>query len=434
MTTAVPADGIAAGRGVGWTTLLAAIALVGIGIAAGLSFSRPASTTIAAGIEPLTPLGGSARGSRGTSPDTTVDHSAPDRFHAPGAPRLSLPESESISRPAEPAMATPSAPRSLSLEEIISMAEPAVALIDAGDARGTGFFIGPDMLLTNVHVIQGRSAVTVRLSDGTILPARVERQLPNVDMALLRTDRPHPQRAALELGSIQGVRAGQEVIAIGAPLGLQSTATRGIVSALRNADGVVLIQTDAAINPGNSGGPLLDRAGRVIGINTLKIGGSAQSLGFAVAINHAQALISGRPDDTVGSPPAQGSLSMPSAPAESDAQRLKGEADYERNLATIAQRANQVDGTWQNFERNCLVNAFASGDAQRAWFAVRDQKPTFKTADVWCTNSLDDLANNVRELGRAMDATSEAARRSGVYPGVLRETRRRYHMDWSGWR
>jgi S1-C subfamily serine protease len=435
MTTAEHVASGKADPGIGLTTLLlGALALVGIGIAAGLYVNRAASTTIAAGIEPLTPVGGGGRAPSGALSDVTADHSAPDSRHAPGVPRLSLPESESISRPVEPTMAMPAIPRSLSLEEIISMAEPAVVLIDAGNARGTGFFIGPDTLLTNVHVIQGRASVVVRLSDGTTLSARVERQLPTVDMALLRTDRPHPQRAALELGSIQGVRAGQEVIAIGAPLGLQSTATRGIVSALRNADGVVLIQTDAAINPGNSGGPLLDRRGRVIGINTLKIGGSAQSLGFAVAINHAQALISGRPDDTVGSPTAQGSLSMPTAPAESDAQRLQGEADYERNLVAIAQRANQLDGTWQNFERNCLVNAFSSGDAQRVWFAVRDQKPTFKTADVWCVNYLDDLANNVRELGRAMDATSELARRSGVYPGVLREARRKYRMDWSGWR
>jgi len=346
---------------------------------------------------------------------------------------LSLPESESISPPAEPPVSTPSMPRSLSMEEIISGAEPAVALIDAGSARGTGFFIGPDTLLTNVHVIQGRSSVTVRLSNGTTLSARVERQLPNVDMALLRTDRPHPQRAALELGSIEGVRAGQEVIAIGAPFGLQSTATRGIVSAVRSADGVVLIQTDAAINPGNSGGPLLDRAGRVIGINTLKLGGSAQSLGFAIAINHAQALISGRPDAAVSSPSAAPRLSMPTGPSDSDAQRMSGEADYERNVASIAGHADELDRAWQNFERNCLVNAFNSGDAQRAWFAVRDQKPTFKTVDVWCMNNLDDLANNVREVGRVMGLTSEQARRSGVYPGVLRDVRRKYRMDWSGW-
>ncbi len=424
------ADGvdIRPGSGSGLTTLLlVAAALIGIGIAAGMYVNRPANATTAAEIEPLTPV-------RASGPVATpAGGNAPVLPTVARAPRMSLPESEAISRPVEPPPSTSSIPRSLSIEEIISVAEPAVALIDAGNARGTGFFIGPDTLLTNVHVIQGRSSVTVRLSNGTTMSARVESQLPNVDIALLRTDRPHPQRAALELGSIQGVRAGQEVIAIGAPLGLQSTATRGIVSALRNADGVVLIQTDAAINPGNSGGPLLDRTGRVIGINTLKIGGSAQSLGFAVAINHAQALISGRADAAVSSPNSSPRLSMPSGPAESDSQRTNGENNYERGVAAIARHADQLDGQWQNFQRNCLVNAFNAGDAQRVWFAVRDQKPTFKTADVWCMNYLDDLAENVRELGRAIAGAGEMARRAGVYPGVLRDVRRRYRMDWSGW-
>jgi S1-C subfamily serine protease len=412
------------------TLLLTAVAVVGIGVASGLYLNRADDTTTAAGIEPLSPVGGSGAGSGPGVTRAPVKRIEPD---APVVPRMSLPESDAISRPVEPPVPPPSVARSLSVEEIISIAEPAVALIDAGSARGTGFFIGPDTVLTNVHVIQGRASVTVRLSNGTTLSARVERQLPNVDMALLRTDRPHPQRAALELGSIQGVRAGQEVVAIGAPFGLQSTATRGIVSALRSADGVVLIQTDAAINPGNSGGPLLDRAGRVIGINTLRMGGSAQSLGFAIAINHAQALISGRPDAAVTSPNAAPRLSMPTGPAESDEQRTGGEAIYERNIAAIARSADSLDGTWQNFQRNCLVNTFNSGDAQRVWFAVRDQKPTFKTVDVWCMNYLDNLADNVRELGSAMGATGEQARRAGVYPGVLREVRRKYRMDWSGW-
>jgi S1-C subfamily serine protease len=425
----VSADSVAvdADSGNKFTTLaLAAVALVGIGVASGLYMNRGADTTPAAGIEALTPVG---RNGPAVS-DAPTRRVEPD---PPGGPRMSLPESDSISRPVEPPLAPPSIARSLSVEEIISVAEPAVALIDAGSARGTGFFIGPDTLLTNVHVIQGRASVIVRLSNGTTLSARVEGQLANVDMALLRTDRPHPQRAALELGSIQGVRAGQEVVAIGAPFGLQSTATRGIVSALRSADGVVLIQTDAAINPGNSGGPLLDRAGRVIGINTLRMGGSAQSLGFAVAINHAQALISGRPDATVSSPNAAPRLSMPTRPGESDEQRINGEALYERNVAAIARRADSLDSSWQNFQRNCLVNTFNSGDAQRVWFAVRDQKPTFKTVDVWCMNYLDELVEHVRELGGVMGTTGEQARRAGVYPGVLREVRRKYRMDWSGW-
>jgi hypothetical protein len=358
----------------------------------------------------------------------------------PNAPvRMSLPESEAIIPPKpEVALPTPPAlPTSRSIEDIVSMAEPAVALVDASGSRGTGFFIGPDSVVTNVHVIQGRSFVSVKLTDGTTLGARVERTLPNVDLALLKTDRPHPQRYALELGSIEGVRAGQEVVAIGAPLGLQSTATRGIVSAVRNAGGVILIQTDAAINPGNSGGPLLNREGRVIGVNTMKIGGAAQSLGFAVAINHAHTLISGRTDSAVAAAasaaPASGGMVMPAVPSQSDATRTQAQSEYERNLASLAKSADEIDARWANMQRNCLLNPTNQGDAERVWFPVRDSMPTFKTGDSWCANTLTDFANIVRDFSRAMSELSEFGRRSGVYPGTMREARRRHRLDWTGW-
>jgi S1-C subfamily serine protease len=439
--------------------LLLGVALVAVGVAGGLYLNRAAATpetSLQMAFEPLTPIrhepsstapdapdapGAPAAPDAPDAPDAPGAPATPDAPHAlgapsapgaPGAPRLSLPESETISRPAETPAALPSPSRSLSVEEIVGMAEPAVALVDAQGARGTGFFIGPDMVLTNVHVIEGRSYVTVRLSGGTTLQARVERTLGNVDIALLKTDRPHPQRAALELGSVEGVRAGQEVVAIGAPLGLQSTATRGIVSAVRNADGVLLIQTDAAINPGNSGGPLLDRRGRVIGINTLRIGGGAQALGFAVAINHAMALISSSSAPVIV-PRHAPVIAMPSGPAATDAQRTAGQADYERNVIALARRADQIDGAWQNFQRNCLVNPTTAGDAQRPWFTVRDAPPTFKTADMWCANTLADLSGYVREFARVMSEAGEQARRAGVYPGVLRDVRRQHRIDWTGW-
>jgi hypothetical protein len=323
--------------------------------------------------------------------------------------------------------------RTRSIEEIVSEAEAAVALIETSAGRGTGFFIGPDMVLTNVHVVASQSSITVRLNGGAAISARIERQLPEVDIALLRTSTPHPRRAALEMGTAAGVRSGQEVIAIGSPLGLQNTVTRGIVSAVRNANGVVLIQTDAAINPGNSGGPLLDRNGRVIGITTLRLGGVAQSLGFAVAINHAQALISSRPDSVVGSAPRTGGLPSVALPSQSDAQRNAGEAEYERQMQTFARAADQLDGSWKNFQKNCYLNPFSSGDAQREWFAVRDQQPTFKAADVWCGGYLQDLQNRVADYGRAMAQSGEQARRAGVYPGAMRDIRRRYRVDWTGW-
>jgi S1-C subfamily serine protease len=430
----VPSRVTVKGGGAGRLTslLLAGAALTVMGVGAAVYLNRPAAA--------VSTVSSDRAGS--TAANASAPRTAPEAPMAPVAPegrgvRLSLPESEAIvpPNPAAAAAPAPAAPLSRSIEDIVSMAEPAVALVDASGARGTGFFIGPDTVLTNVHVIEGRSFVTVKLSGGETLGARVERTLPNVDLALLKTDKPHPQRYALELGTIEGVRSGQEVIAIGAPLGLQSTATRGIVSAIRNMGGVVLIQTDAAINPGNSGGPLLNRAGRVIGVNTLKIGGTAQSLGFAVAINHAQALISGRADSAVASAASASSpaMAMPSAPNESDSNRMAGQADYDRNIAALARAADQIDGRWTGFQRNCLVNSVNQGDANRVWFVIRDTLPTFKTADMWCSNNLNDFAAIVRDFSRAMGEASDRARRAGVYPGTMREVRRKYRLDWTGW-
>jgi hypothetical protein len=223
------------------------------------------------------------------------------------------------------------------------------------------------------------------------------------------------------------------VVAIGAPLGLQSTATRGIVSAVRNANGVLLIQTDAAINPGNSGGPLLDRRARVIGINTMGIR-SAESLGFAVAVNHAMALISNKPVATPvmvqsGAP----AMVMPTAPTATDNQRQQGQVNYEKTIAAYARQADEIDAAWENFQRNCLSNPVNPGDAQRPWFVIRDAPPTFRAADTWCTSRLGQITDSVRAFSRAMSEAGEYGRRAGVYPGVLRETRRKHRVDWTGW-
>ena len=126
--------------------------------------------------------------------------------------------------------------------------------------------------MTNAHVVGSNSSVTIRRTDGRTAPARVEATAPEFDIAIMRIRNPDPHQPTLTMGSGVNARAGQEIIALGTPLGLQNTVTRGIVSAVREVGGVTLVQTDAAINPGNSGGPLLDRAGSVIGIATMGIG------------------------------------------------------------------------------------------------------------------------------------------------------------------
>jgi 2-alkenal reductase len=167
---------------------------------------------------------------------------------------------------------------------------------------GSGFFISKDgYVLTNNHVVEGTSSVTLVLSDGSQEKATIVGTDPYSDIAVLKAEGKVPAVAAL--GNSDVLNPGETAIAIGSPLGdFKNTVTVGVVSATgRSIDSGQgyqiegLIQTDAAINQGNSGGPLVDLAGEVIGINTLIVrntgsGAVAEGLGFAIPINTAQAV------------------------------------------------------------------------------------------------------------------------------------------------
>ena len=164
---------------------------------------------------------------------------------------------------------------------------------------GSGFIINPDgQILTNNHVVQGASQLTVKLADQKEYKARVLARDPRSDLALIRieTSRKLP---SLNLGESDNLVVGQKVLAIGNPFGFQGTLTTGIVSSLdrsiQTEDSQVplegMIQTDAAINPGNSGGPLLDSHGNVIGINTAIYGQGNIGIGFAMPINRAKVML-----------------------------------------------------------------------------------------------------------------------------------------------
>jgi len=149
-------------------------------------------------------------------------------------------------------------------------------------------------VVTNNHVVAGASAANVRLSDGRDAAATLVGVSPAHDLAVIKIDVSNPP-SALPIGSSGDLRVGQTTFAIGNPFGLDWTLTTGIISALDRSlpseDGrnliEHLIQTDAAINPGNSGGPLLDSAGRLIGVNTLIFSpsGASAGVGFAVPVD-----------------------------------------------------------------------------------------------------------------------------------------------------
>ncbi len=163
--------------------------------------------------------------------------------------------------------------------------------------RGTGSgFVWDDLghVVTNNHVIENSSEATVRLNDGRSYSAVLVGTSPVHDLAVLRINVPFNRPPPVPVGTSSDLKVGQKVFAIGNPFGLDYTLTSGIVSALDRSleaeDGTSiehLIQTDAAINPGNSGGPLLDSAGRLIGINTAiySPSGTYAGIGFAVPVD-----------------------------------------------------------------------------------------------------------------------------------------------------
>jgi len=162
--------------------------------------------------------------------------------------------------------------------------------------RGTGSGFAWDErghIVTNYHVVAGAAGARVRLSDGRTVAASLVGVSPDHDLAVIKVDVPRPP-PPLPIGSSHDLRVGQKTFAIGNPFGLDWTLTTGIVSALDRSlpasEGRLvehLIQTDAAINPGNSGGPLLDSAGRLIGVNTaiFSPSGASAGVGFAVPVD-----------------------------------------------------------------------------------------------------------------------------------------------------
>jgi len=185
---------------------------------------------------------------------------------------------------------------------VVDAVGPAVVSVSVGRSRsgghagaggaGSGMIIAPDgYVVTNDHVVHGAGRLQATLTDGRTLDADVIGEDPSTDLALLRVNA--ADLPVARPGVSATLRVGQLVVAIGNPLGFQSTVSAGVVSAVgrsfRSRTGRLIenvIQTDVALNPGSSGGPLVDSAGRVVGINTAIIA-MAQGLSFAIPIDTA---------------------------------------------------------------------------------------------------------------------------------------------------
>jgi S1-C subfamily serine protease len=317
------------------------------------------------------------------------------------------------------------------LEDVVGRAMPAVVLVETPTGRGSGFFVKPDTIVTNAHVVGTETSVTVWRFNGDRLSARVVLVAQEFDLAVLKTSTPLENQPSVPLGSVSRVRPGQEVVAIGSPLGvLQNSVTRGIVSSMRRLGAVTLIQTDAAINPGNSGGPLLDRHGDVIGIATMSVK-ATQGLSFAVAADHARQLIEGQRSMPTTNATPLSSLNttlQSSAGSGSDEIRQKGASAYEQTLAQLAGRADGLDEYWRRFKASCYEGKIAGG-FEREWFAIWDPTALQGAVAFNCGSSFAEVKRDAEQIRSEILAAEEAARHAGVYPGPRRDARRKYRLD-----
>jgi S1-C subfamily serine protease len=169
------------------------------------------------------------------------------------------------------------------------------------EGTGSGFIWDTTgNLITNFHVIQNADAAQVTLADQSSWKAKLVGAAPDKDLAVLKIDAPANRLPAIPVGTSKDLQVGQSVFAIGNPFGLDQSLTTGVISALgREIESVTrrpiqgVIQTDAAINPGNSGGPLLDSAGRLIGVNTAiySPSGASAGIGFAIPVDTVNRIV-----------------------------------------------------------------------------------------------------------------------------------------------
>ena len=223
---------------------------------------------------------------------TPVPPTATDVSPSPTAPSAPVARSDIESTFSEPLSS------GLSIADVTENALPSVARIVTGTGSGTGFVVNESgLVVTNKHVVEGSSQVSVRMAEGSEYQGSVTKRHPTLDLAYVSIDSSRTF-TPIAVGDSDEVRVGAEVIVIGFPLGSalgsEPTVSVGIISAKRDDR----LQTDASINPGNSGGPLLDMFGQVLGVVVSRVvqanGRSISGIGFAIPINEVKAELGGQ--------------------------------------------------------------------------------------------------------------------------------------------
>jgi hypothetical protein len=261
-----------------------------------------------------------------------------------------------IRQPEAPATAPPRAREDVVREALSAVVRIESQMADGSRGYGTGFVVdgGAGLVATNRHVILGATQITITLPDGKELqPAQIRGLSSAEDLAVLVVGRKFPH--ALELRTDPPPQPGEEVLALGHPLGLSNTVTEGIVSGLREVEGQRMIQTSAAISGGNSGGPLVDRDGRVLGVVTWKVSDvSVEGLGFATAASSLRSIL----DDA----------SMPVGISDFYREMLNGGDDGRRwraGHASVSASSAGFAGTWKPGRSDRLFVALAPDGPNR---------------------------------------------------------------------
>jgi hypothetical protein len=376
-------------------------------------------------------------------PATAAADAAPSA--PPEGPRAETPSAPAVTPLPDPAPVPPPVtrpPATGSIAEIVGRAAPAVVTVQTSAGTGSGFFIAQDAVITNHHVVGQATRVTLHLVEGAQLEGYVAETAPQVDLAVVRVARTDRVRPVLEIRPVSSVRVGEEVLAIGSPgfggRALDATVTRGIVSGVRAINGVTVVQTDAALNPGNSGGPVLDADGRVMAVATAKARGS-ESIGFAVAAEYALALLAGRgatPVQALVRPGGSGGLdrSQPAAPTESDLARAQALRGFDERMAALARQAAQFARMVERFRDRCVSEQVAGPGVRSAtWQEAAAYVDMDRAVAIECLGGREQIRTLRSEVASALEGAEEQARREGLYPGEVREIRRRHGLDWDGW-